>query len=208
MFGGGGLEVQASQDSYKYAGAFQLRAEGVSGVRAEQLEQAIYEVLDDLRENPVPDEELQKVKNQLRVENIRFMDLMSGIGILFYVGQNAAMGDWTEVNHAPEKREAVTAADLQRVAQRYFKKDQRNVLIINPTPAEEGREAGGGEDPRFTQAVQMIQSSTDPAQLEMMIGMFSARMGQIEDPEQQERMERLLKIAADRLQELKAAESE
>jgi len=208
MFGGGGLEVRASQDSYRYAGAFQIRAEGVSGVRAEQLEEAIYEVLADLRANPVPEEELQKVKNQLRVENIRFMDLMSGIGILFYLGQNAAMGDWTEVNHAPDKREAVTAADLQRVLERYFEKDQRNVLIINPKPSEEGEEAGGGEDPRFAQAVQMIQSSTDAAQLEMMIGMFSARMDQIEDPEERGRMEKLLKIASDRLQELKAAESE
>ena len=54
----------------------------------------------------------------------------------------------------------------------------------------------------------MIKSSSDAAQLEIMIGMFSARMGQIEDPEEQARMERLLKIAADRLQELKAAESE
>ena len=50
----------------RYREAFRLEAEGISGVRAEQLEEAIYEVLDDLKENPVPEEELQKVKNQLR----------------------------------------------------------------------------------------------------------------------------------------------
>jgi len=208
MFGGGGLEVRANQDSLKYAGAFQISAEGVSGVRAEQLETAIYEVLDDLQKNPVPAEELQKVKNQLRVDNIRFMDMMSGIGILFYLGGNAAMGDWTEANKNPDKCDLVTAADVQRVANEYFKRDQRNVLIINSKEAPEGGPAAGGEDPRFTQAVQMIQSSTDAAQLEQMIGMFSARMGQIEDPEQQARMERLLKIANERLNELKAAKAE
>jgi hypothetical protein len=133
---------------------------------------------------------------------------MSGIGILFYLGQNAALGDWTEVNRAPERRDAVTAEDLQRVVGKYFRKDRRNVLIINPKPAAEGEESDSGEDPRFAQAVRMIQASTDAAQLEMMIGMFSARMGQIEDPEEQAQMERLLKIAAERLQELKAAESE
>jgi len=207
MFGGG-LDVRANQESLKYAGAFQISAEGLSGVRAEQLEAAIYEVLDDLRKNAVPEEELQKVKNQLRVENIRFMDMMSGIGILFYLGQNAALGDWTEANNNPDKCDLVTAADVQRVANEYFKKDQRNVLIINPKESPEGEAAADEEDPRFTQAVQMIKSSTDAAQLEQMIGMFSARMGQIEDPEQLGRMERLLKIATERLNELKAAETE
>jgi predicted Zn-dependent peptidase len=207
MMGGGGLEVRANQESLKYAGAFQISAEGLDGVGAEQLEQAIYEVLDDLKKNPVPDEELQKVKNQLRVETIRFMDLMSGIGILFYLGQNAAMGDWTEANSNPDKCDKVTAEDLQRVVNTYLAKDQRNVLIINSKAAEEGETSGGG-DSRFAQAVKMIESATDPNMLNQMIGMFSMRLDQVEDPEQRERMERLLEIANERLKELEAAKSE
>jgi predicted Zn-dependent peptidase len=207
MFGGGGLEVNANQESMKYAGAFQMSAEGVSGVRAEQLEAAMYEVLEDLQKNPVPEEELQKVKNQLRVENIRFLDLMSGIGLLFYLGGNAARGDWTEANNNPDKCDLVTAEDLQRVANKYFQNNQRNVLIINSKEAAEG-EGTGGEDPRFVQMVRMIESATDAAQLEQMIGMFSMRIDQVEDPEQRERMERLLKIATDRVKELKAAEAD
>jgi predicted Zn-dependent peptidase len=206
MMGGGGLEVDADQDSLRYAGAFRMSAEGVSGVRAEQLEEAMHEVIDDLKKNPVSEAELQKVKNQLRVETIRFLDMMSGIGMLFYLGPNAAKGDWTEANNNPVKCDLVTAEDIQRVANRYFGKHQRNVLIINSKEAPEGE--GGGEDPRFTQAVQMIKSITDPAQLEQMIGMFSMRMDQVEDPEQKARMEQLLKLATDRLKELKADESE
>jgi predicted Zn-dependent peptidase len=206
MFGGGGLEVRASQDSMRYAGAFQMRAEGVSGVSAEQLEDAMYEVLADLQKNPVSEEELQKVKNHLRVQAIRFMDMMSGIGTLFFLGQNAARGDWAEANNEADKNDLVTAEDVQRVAKNYFGKNRRNVLIINPKEAAEGD--AGGEDPRFTQAVQMIKSITDPAQLEQMIGMFSMRMDQVEDPEQRASMEKLLKIANERLKELKAVESE
>jgi predicted Zn-dependent peptidase len=201
MMGGGRLEVRANQDSLKYAGAFQVRAEGVSGVRAEQLEEAVYEVIEDLKNNPVPDDELQKVKNQLRVDNIRFMDMMSGIGMLFYLGTHAAMGDWTEANNNPDKCDRVTAEDVQRVAKKYFARNQRNVLIINPKETPDGE--GGGEDPRFAQAVQMINSITDPAQLEQMIGMFSTRMDQVEDPEQRERMQQLLDVAGTRLEELK-----
>jgi predicted Zn-dependent peptidase len=207
MMGGGGLEVSASQDSMKYAGAFALSAEGVSGVRAEQLEEATYEVLADLQKTAVPVEELQKVKNQLRVQDIRFLDLMSGIGMLFYLGSNAAMGDWTEANNNPDKRDAVTAEDVQRVANKYFASNQRNVLIINSQETEEGEEAGG-EDPRFMQALQMIKSATDAARLEQMIGMFSMGMEQVEDAEERVSMEKLLQAANERLEELKAAESD
>ncbi|MBI4720418.1 MAG: insulinase family protein [Chitinivibrionia bacterium] len=208
MFGGGSdLAVDASQDSKKYAGAFKLSAEGISGVRSEQMEAAIYEVIDDLRNNAVTDTELQKVKNQLRVQKIRFMDMMSGIGILFYLGQNAALGDWTEANNNPKMCDLVTADDVKRVANTYLANDRRSVLIINSKADAQGEGGGAGaEDPRYTQAVQMIKSMTDPAQLEQMMGMFSTRMDQVKDPEQKARMEKLLKLAGERLKELKAAE--
>lgn len=204
MFGGSSLAVNASQDSKKYAGAFQISAEAISGVRAEQLEKAIYEVLDDLKKNLAPEEELQKVKNQLRVQNIRFMDIMSGIGILFYLGQNAAMGDWEEANNNPDICDLVTAEDVRRVANKYFANDQRNVLLINAktAPAEED---GGGEDPQFAQAVQMIKSMKDAARLGKMIEMFSMQMDQVEDPQQKSQLEELLKIANDHLKNLEAA---
>jgi predicted Zn-dependent peptidase len=205
IFGGSDLAVDATQDSKKYGGAFQISAEAISGVRAEQLEEAIYEVIEDLKTKPVPEEELQKVKNQLRVQTIRFMDIMSGIGILFYLGQNAAMGDWTEANNNPVMCDKVTAGDIQRVANEYFAKDQRNVLIINTKGDVEG-EAGEDEDPRFKQMVEMINSIDDAARLEQMIGMFGGRIDQVEDPEQKAKMEKLLEIANERLKELKAAE--
>ncbi len=205
MMGGGGLAVNATQDSKKYAGAFQITADGVSGVRAEQLEAAMYEVMEDLKNNPVPEEELQKVKNQLRVQKIRFMDIMSGIGILFYLGSNAAMGDWTEANNNPKMCDLVTAEDVQRVANEYFADDQRNVMIVNTKAGPEG-EGEAGEDPQFARAVQMIKSVKDAARLEQMIGMFSMQMDQVEDPKERVQMEKLLKIANERLNELKVGE--
>jgi predicted Zn-dependent peptidase len=207
MFGGGNLEVSARQESMKYAGAFQVRAEGISGVRAEQLEEAMYEVLDDLEKNPVSPEELQKVKNQLRVQKIRFMDIMSGIGILFYLGQNAARGDWTEANNNPDMCDKVTAADVQRVANTYFARDQRNVMIIN-SKAAPGGEGETAEDPRFARMVEMIKSADDAGRLEQMIGMMSARLDQVDDKEQRARMEKLLELANERLKELKADEAD
>jgi predicted Zn-dependent peptidase len=204
MFGGGGLAVSATQDSKKYAGAFQVSADGISGVKAEQLERAMLEVIEEIKKNPVSEDELQKVKNQLRVQQIRFMDIMSGIGILFYLGHNAAMGDWTEANNNGEMCDLVTAEDIQRVANKYFTPDQRNVMIINSKSGPEGEDEGA-EDPRFAQMVQMVKSSQDATRLEQMIGMMSAQMEEVEDPEEKAMMEKLLKIANERLEELKAA---
>ncbi len=203
--GGGRLAVSASQDSRRFAGMFSIDAEGTSGVKAEDLEQAIYEVIEDLKVNPVPDMELQKVKNQMKVDIIRSMDRMAGIGILFYLGQNAAMGDWREANVDPQKCDAVTADDIMRVANKYFANDQRNVMIIN-TKATRGDTAEEAEDPQFAQFKQMILSVKDPARLEQMIGMFSSQMDQVTDPAQKEQMTKLLKIASDHLKELKAAQ--
>ncbi|SYZ74378.1 Peptidase M16 domain protein [Candidatus Zixiibacteriota bacterium] len=205
MFGGEALAVNASQDSRKYAGAFEISAEGISGVKAEQLEAAINEVVDDLKNNSVSPEELQKVKNQMRVQNIRAMDIMSGMGIIFYLGQNAAYGDWKEANNNLKMCDSVTADDIKRVANTYFAPDQRDVLLIN-TKATAGGEDEGGEDPRFAQFVQMIQKMSDAAKLEQMIGMFSSQMDQVTDPKEKAQMEKLLKVATDHLQELKAAE--
>jgi hypothetical protein len=204
MGGGGGQAVDAAQDSRKYAGAFEISAEGISGTKPEQLEAAIYEVIDDLQKNPVPDDELQKVKNQLRVQGIRSIDFMSGIGILFVLGQNAALGDWMETNNGPKKNDLVTAADIQRVANTYFAKNQRNVLLISPK-AESAAGGEEGEDPQFAQAVQMIKSLKDPARLEKMIGMFSMQLDGVKDPKDKAQMEKLLKIANDHLKELNAA---
>jgi predicted Zn-dependent peptidase len=204
MYAGDGLKVGASQDTRRYAGAFQVMAEGKAGIKPEQLEAAIYEVIDDLKKNPVTDEELQKVKNNLRVDQIRFMGLMSGIGILFYLGSSAAMGDWTEANNHLDKVDLVTAKDVMNVANEYLKPNQRNILLINAKTSLEEEEKE--EDGQFTRFVGMIRSSEDPARIEQMMGMLSMQLEKIEDPKEKEQMEKLIGIASERLAELKAGD--
>jgi len=205
MFGGGGLRVSAAQNSNKYAGYFSISTEGKCETKPAALEAAVYEVITELQTNPITEKELQKVKNQYMVDNIRFMDIMSGIGILFYLGSNAAYGDWTEANNGPARIQQVTADDVMRVANKYFEPKQRNVLLIDTkkvcAPGEEPP-----MDPQMAQAVQMIKSMNDPAKLEGMIGMFSGQLDAIESPEERAQMEQLLQIAKDHLATLKAAE--
>jgi predicted Zn-dependent peptidase len=206
MMGGDDLAVDAFQGTLKYEGFYVLSAEGISGVKAEQLEEAMYEVINDLMTNPVTEEELQKVKNQLMVQKIRFMDIMSGIGVLFYLGENSAYGDWTEANNGLKKLQAVSADDVQRVANKYFADDQRNVLIINSKTGAGDVEAEASEDDHFNQMVEMVNSMTEASKLQQMIGMVSMQLDKIEDPQEKEMMEKLLGVANKKLAELKAAE--
>ena len=43
--------------------------------------------------------------------------------------QNDGEGDWREINEAGPKIQAVTAADIKRVANKYFTKENRAVAI-------------------------------------------------------------------------------
>jgi len=52
----------------------------------------------------------------------------------------------------------------------------------------------------------MIKSSDDPTRLEKMVGMLSMQLNNIEDPDEREQMEKLLGIARERIEELKAGD--
>jgi predicted Zn-dependent peptidase len=120
-------EVSANQDSRKWAGVFGISGEAKHGHTPQEVEQGIYAELDKLKKEDVPAEEMQKVKNVFAASEYRrhqnnssiFSDLLGDDG----------EGDWREINEAPKKLQAVTAADVKRVANQYFTKENRAVAI-------------------------------------------------------------------------------
>jgi predicted Zn-dependent peptidase len=120
-------EVYASQDSRKWEGLFNAGGEAREGRRPEEVEQGIYENLDRLKQEDVPPEELQKVKNNFAAAEYR--RLSANLPILFHMIENDGEGDWREINEAGPKIQAVTAADVRRVANAYFPKENRAVAI-------------------------------------------------------------------------------
>ena len=195
------LHVGADQSSMKYSGYFSVFAEGKDEVSPERLRDAIYEILEDLREHPVTEYELQKVKNQVVANNVKMIRRFQGIGLMFYLGSDAAMGDWREFNRRTEKVIAVTAEDVQRVAERYFGRWQRNVLLVYRKQAEEGAVR---LDPETKQFLMMIQSMEDAERLERMVGMIQMRLGGATEAHERAQGEVLLKAATERLEELRA----
>ncbi len=115
----------AAQDSRKYAGAFSFTSEVKGDAAPAALEAAWYAELAKLQDALVPDLELQKVKNQFAASNFR--RLKSNFFLLVQLGYGEGLGAWEEINDGPKRIDAVTAADVQRVAKTYFTEKNRSV---------------------------------------------------------------------------------
>jgi predicted Zn-dependent peptidase len=125
-------EMYAQQSSMKWEGYFNVGGEAKEGHKPEEVEQGIYDNLERLKKEIVPAEELQKVKNNFAAAEYR--KLSSNYPILMHLIRNDGEGDWREINEAGPRIQAVTAADVQRVANRYFTKENRAVAIYTRTP--------------------------------------------------------------------------
>jgi predicted Zn-dependent peptidase len=120
-------ETWAHGDHRKWAGLFNVGGETRDGHTPEELEKAIYEELDKLKNEEVPAQELQKVKNNFAANEYRKLSANSPIlmQLIFYDG----LGNWREINESGAKIQAVTAADVKRVANKYLTKETRTVAI-------------------------------------------------------------------------------
>ena len=96
----------------------------------------LHREIERLRDQPVPAEELQKVKNQNLAAAYR--RLSSNMPILMQLIYSDGLGDWREVNQEPQRLAAVTAEDVQRVARKYLIRDGRAVAVFT-------RKAGGAK---------------------------------------------------------------
>ena len=90
-----------------------------AGVEPAKAERALYEELDKVRTTLVPAEELRKAKNLLLTDLYRQRKTISGRANL--LGEYEVFkGDFRKVYTEQDEIEAVTAADLQRVARSTF----------------------------------------------------------------------------------------
>jgi predicted Zn-dependent peptidase len=117
--------ARGQSDTRKYAGLFSFEAETKGDATPEQLEQAWFEELKRLQDEPVGEQELQKVKNQVAADSYR--RLQSNFFLLVQMAYAESGIGWREINDAPKKLQAVTAADIQRVARTYFDPTNRSV---------------------------------------------------------------------------------
>lgn len=102
------------------------------GVQPDAIADPIHTELERLMTEPVPEADLERVKTQARASLLRQLSSNSGMASLL-AEYEAKTGSWRNVFNELAAIEAVTAADVQRVAQVTFRPENRTVGKILPS---------------------------------------------------------------------------
>lgn len=141
------VRAGAAVNGLKYDGYFQVSGAAAPGSQPEDVERALLAELELLGREPVGERELQKVKNQQLAGDFR--KLRSKFGLMVQLLSYEALGEWSNINTFSERVQALTPADIQRVASRYFTETNRTVALYYTKEAADpppGPESGtGGE---------------------------------------------------------------
>jgi zinc protease len=112
---------------------FGFSAYPLPGKTVEEVEQVLSAEVERLIKEPLPDRELQKAKNQIESEFIFAQDSVHNLAEM--LGKYEAVASWKLLDGFVDGVRKVTAADVQRVAQKYLVKENRTVAILNPVKA-------------------------------------------------------------------------
>lgn len=138
----------AVSNPLRRAGQLSLTAEARGESSHGELVAALEEELRRLAEEPIPADELTKVKNQITADAFRRLRQPAALMLQLLVYD--ALGDWRQIESGPARALAVTAADVQRVTRRYLLDGERTVGLFSPrgeeTAAAPGAVTGRQED--------------------------------------------------------------
>lgn len=129
------LSVNASPEANLDPGLFMLSMQIRPGGDVAKAEAALWEEMERVKTAAVTDKELQRAKNQLLTSHYQQMKSISsradGIGTY-----DVIFGDYRKFFTVDKELAAVTAADVQRVAQKYLTEKNRTVAILRPEAAQ------------------------------------------------------------------------
>ena len=189
------------QNGLKFEGMFVLQGTAKEGRTPEEVEQALYAEIERLKTEPVELRELQKVKNQNAASNFRA--LRSNFGLMNQLLVRDAWRGWETINTDQALYDAVTVADITRVANTYFEPENRAVAVYYRKASDEV------PDPRLagldTQERQQVNQMTatmgqmNAEQLGQFLDQIEQLGGQV-PPENQDMVAVLLEIVRERLE--------
>ncbi len=96
-----------------------------------EFEAALNAEIDRICQEPVSAEELAKVRKQVRAQFAYTIERVSSQA--YWLGWMEMLGDWRRFDTFVDNLSAVTAADVQRVAQTYLKPSNRTTGWFEPT---------------------------------------------------------------------------
>nr|WP_082349204.1 pitrilysin family protein [Planktothricoides sp. SR001] len=116
----------------KYPNLLLFYALTAPGHTVEEVAKALHTEIERLTNEPVSDLELERAKTKARADLLRSLNSNSGMASLL-VEYQVKTGSWQNLFKQLESIEAVTAADIQRIAQATFVPENRTIGRLLPT---------------------------------------------------------------------------
>ena len=128
----------AGYDMYsRQADLFLLDATPAADRTIEEAQRALFEQVRRLQEEPVTQQELDRVKAQVVASDVFGRDSIFAQGMK--IGQLETVGlDWRLADEYVDRIQAVTPEQVQAVAKNYLVEKQLTVAVLDPLPMEPG----------------------------------------------------------------------
>jgi len=107
-------------------GLFVIAGKLIDGVQMESAEQEILNELDRIKQNSIPERELEKVKN--KIESSLVFEETNILNKAMSLAYNELLGDAGNINLEIEKYRAVTTDDILKVADNIFSQNNCSTL--------------------------------------------------------------------------------
>lgn len=201
--------LRAGGDSRKYGGVFTVQGTVSGDYKPEDVEQAVYQEVEKIKSTGISEQELQKVKNQVQADSFRRLD--NNYFLMVQLAVADAITGYKEFIESPSRFEKVTMADIQRVANTYLTKENRNVAIYNRKASAKPVDPELAAFPdqirgMITSQLSRLSIITDLGQLKTVLGQMEAQAAQL-PPEMKGAIDYLRKKIEAQIQELSKKEN-
>lgn len=129
------LSASAEVEQQLDPGQFLAYVRPRAGVDTAKTEKVLFEEIERVRTAEIRADELRKAKNQLLTQFYRQMKTISGRANQLGTAE-IFLGSYEQMYGTPSRFEAVTAADVLRVAKQYLGPNQRTVATLIPEAAK------------------------------------------------------------------------
>ena len=114
---------------FAHPGLFIVNAVPKAPHTTHEIEQSIYQELDDIRANPPEAAALERIRNQVRAGEFRRLSSNLQLGVQIAESE-AVFGDWRETFRLSRRILEVTPEDVQRVTAKYLHPGGRTVAVM------------------------------------------------------------------------------
>ncbi len=123
--------VGVSVNQYRDGGLISVDADALPGVSLESIETALWEELGRIAREPVTARELQRARNQFLADWVTGVNTSEATATV--LGYNDVLGGYQSLSTYLAQGEKTTAADIQRVAQSYLRRDRATTGRLVPS---------------------------------------------------------------------------